>query len=540
VVAHELAHVVHQADADRNPTLSSAELEGEAVRGAELTVGGAAPGSVQNWSWPWEEEEERKEADPELVQRLVRELKTDRDAWKQHLGDPMSEQVLRNHSAIRHSYEGDPEFQKWIKDPRYRPAGATPAARAPAKWTPEQETRRQSVAAEVATKEAASKKQPQVAPSPRPNRDWAKQQAAMTSEERAKAGSVEGVSPRVRAEAAKTPIPYYIGNYEQMLLDFEQPFKYVPMVRAAIPLNRAIYGRDIINRPADRLKALGEAGTDVVLDASLFLGPESLMEMGVAPEETLAEAAMSKDVTGTTTGMTRELEQNIAERGVELGPQQPAMKDVFEPTATPTSEIPSEAEARAQTFEHSDIVDPGRQPRGFESGRASPGRPVKPGTLEDLESTAYKRARTPRSRGITRADQLEGFPLTKESEAARAQFDKVRDGYAKALNVDAGGNVHHAIELQVLDRYPGVYSADELNTLSNMRGISSAENPELHLSLIRKSWDHYYEQLDQILLREGLEPGMPQYNARVRGYLEAGRDKIDFVVRHVFTGAGVP
>lgn len=53
----------------------------------------------------------------------------------------------------------------------------------------------------------------------------------------------------------------------------------------------------------------------------------------------------------------------------------------------------------------------GRKPRGFDTGRATPGRNVKPGTLEDLEATSLDSARRPRSRSVTRSQQLEGIDL---------------------------------------------------------------------------------------------------------------------------------
>ncbi len=66
-----------------------------------------------------------------------------------------------------------------------------------------------------------------------------------------------------------------------------------------------------------------------------------------------------------------------------------------------------------------DVV--GRKPRGFETGRAKPGRNLTPGTMEDLETTALERARKPRSRNLTRADQLEGLDLAPGSGRADPQ-----------------------------------------------------------------------------------------------------------------------
>jgi len=54
---------------------------------------------------------------------------------------------------------------------------------------------------------------------------------------------------------------------------------------------------------------------------------------------------------------------------------------------------------------------------------------------------------------------------------ARERFKGLRDEYAKRLGVGQGGQVHHAIELQVLKHYPGAFTEAELNASENMRGI---------------------------------------------------------------------
>ncbi len=52
--------------------------------------------------------------------------------------------------------------------------------------------------------------------------------------------------------------------------------------------------------------------------------------------------------------------------------------------------------------------------------------------------------------------------------------------------------VHHGIERQVLQRYPGLLSEAELHSLENLRGIPKTGNPELHLSSIRRQWNEFY------------------------------------------------
>lgn len=58
--------------------------------------------------------------------------------------------------------------------------------------------------------------------------------------------------------------------------------------------------------------------------------------------------------------------------------------------------------------------------------------------------------------------------------------------------LDGRVNVHHAIEQQVLTRYPGVISNTELHSLDNLRGIPNDLNSTLHLSVLRKDWNRFY------------------------------------------------
>ena len=54
--------------------------------------------------------------------------------------------------------------------------------------------------------------------------------------------------------------------------------------------------------------------------------------------------------------------------------------------------------------------------------------------------------------------------------------------------------VHHAVEQQVLRRYPGVVSESEMHSLENLRGIPKGDiNNRVHLSQIRKEWNRFYK-----------------------------------------------
>ncbi|MFJ9181106.1 DUF6531 domain-containing protein [Streptomyces sp. NPDC102360] len=73
--------------------------------------------------------------------------------------------------------------------------------------------------------------------------------------------------------------------------------------------------------------------------------------------------------------------------------------------------------------------------------------------------------------------------------------DKYRDTFFNANPAQKGKPmvIHHAIEQQVLNKYPNVFRRDEINSLENLRGIPQAVNGRVHLSGIRKEWDSFYK-----------------------------------------------
>jgi len=107
--------------------------------------------------------------------------------------------------------------------------------------------------------------------------------------------------------------------------------------------------------------------------------------------------------------------------------------------------------------------------------------------------------------------QLDKTPFTKDLDALEYVSDVMtttRVGLAsttdyvttwrnKFPNLQGGSpgqyfNVHHAIERQVLTRWPGVFNELELHSLSNLRGVSGELNSSFHLSRIRNRWDDFY------------------------------------------------
>lgn len=207
--------------------------------------------------------------------------------------------------------------------------------------------------------------------------------------------------------------------------------------------------------------------------------------------------------------------------------------------ASPTQEIGGEAyEPTAHPLAGTVSA---RRPRGFEPTVQPPGRRVRSGTLEGLEPTAHPAARSPRQRGLTREQQLEGLTPEQlgargQAAAAGAKFKSLRGTYADKLGVGEGGQVHHAIELQTLDKYPGVFTEAELNSFSNMRGIPAEEEGamQLHQSKIREVLDRHYEKLDTDITAQGLKPGTPEYNSYVRRYLTSARDEVDYILGQFF------
>ena len=52
--------------------------------------------------------------------------------------------------------------------------------------------------------------------------------------------------------------------------------------------------------------------------------------------------------------------------------------------------------------------------------------------------------------------------------------------------------VHHAIEQQVLKKFPNLFTLEEIHVLENLRGIPKEINSDIHLSKIRKDWNRFY------------------------------------------------
>lgn len=53
--------------------------------------------------------------------------------------------------------------------------------------------------------------------------------------------------------------------------------------------------------------------------------------------------------------------------------------------------------------------------------------------------------------------------------------------------------VHHAVEKQVLNLYPGLFTQEEINLLFNLRGVPKTINGDLHLKALRVEWNKFYK-----------------------------------------------
>ncbi len=58
--------------------------------------------------------------------------------------------------------------------------------------------------------------------------------------------------------------------------------------------------------------------------------------------------------------------------------------------------------------------------------------------------------------------------------------------------------VHHGIEQQTLTRYPGLFTDAEIHDLTNLRGIPDIYNNDIHLSQIRKTWNQFYNDYEDL------------------------------------------
>jgi hypothetical protein len=102
-----------------------------------------------------------------------------------------------------------------------------------------------------------------------------------------------------------------------------------------------------------------------------------------------------------------------------------------------------------------------------------------------------------------RLEKIDGLiPINPVSEKyVKAEVGKVgRKDYTESFFAAHGEKLRHKIEVHravedwVHKLYPGLFTADEINSLANLRGIpKDGIGTALHRSKIRKEWNYFYE-----------------------------------------------
>lgn len=67
--------------------------------------------------------------------------------------------------------------------------------------------------------------------------------------------------------------------------------------------------------------------------------------------------------------------------------------------------------------------------------------------------------------------------------------------------------VHHAVEQQVLNKFPSVVTKTEMHSLENLRGIPNEINNTVHLGDIRVEWNRFYKPF----IANGTSPTQTQF-----------------------------
>ncbi len=412
VIAHELAHAIQQAQAPPPEGFrSSADLEteaGNAAAGGELT---AAPhGAAQHFDFFGlldGEEEKTPKPDAKRIAFISDRLRNDPEQWRELRMAPEFPLALQQAPDVAQRLQGDPEYGKWVRNHSY-----VPAASQHAKLEGEEQRHQE--------------KHPLPAASKDPGGDW------KSSFERNATLTQRGQ----RAGRRRVGLGEYYGEHERIL---DAPIPILEMVpggklaRLGLELG---HGEKVSGRRVDRLEKAKEFVVEAGLQSLQFIGPEAEAlgsESGVAgrelgapllgeTEETLLNVRSPAPVTEPIVdpaelhaSQTSEAAASLEQRGIELpeaesemvieGNEAPhgtsaearqraiELPEVEPETTIERNETPhgtsAEAEQRAESFTHSSDVDPARAPRGFESGRATPGRNVRPGGLEGLESHSF-------------------------------------------------------------------------------------------------------------------------------------------------------
>lgn len=346
--------------------------------------------------------------------------------------------------------------------------------------------------------------------------------------------------PRVdRFAAGLSVFAFFVDENRQLIEKLGPAGRWLVRNTARVNKLVAIYG----------IARLGQAGFRMA--KSLRTSAKSVRTEAASLELTAGERVTLSKLDEQTEALAAELEKGAAARKAEIDLSRPPANDNI-----PES-LPSEPAHQAVPRTGTDDFVPARGLDVRASGDTGAG-----GQAAGEPVMGPRKTGTPPTQGPPRGptgnepggdlEPYEGSqkaprktPLRRPSnntasEAARVKFDKVRDDYAQALGLPKGGQVHHAIELQTLDRFPGAYTEAELNSVANMRGVPPEleGKMQLHQSKIREVWNRHYREIEADIAQKGLKPGSAEYRATVRWHLAQDREEIDHVLGQFFSEEG--
>lgn len=120
----------------------------------------------------------------------------------------------------------------------------------------------------------------------------------------------------------------------------------------------------------------------------------------------------------------------------------------------------------------------------------------------------------------TTGEVIEG--LLVRGTRGKPDYRQIADLFFKEIVSDTNV-IHHAIEQQVLKRFPGIFALHEIHGGTNLRTIiRGAFNSEVHLSKIRILWNDFYLALERAGLgRDATRAAFKNYSLYVDRYIDA-------------------
>lgn len=141
--------------------------------------------------------------------------------------------------------------------------------------------------------------------------------------------------------------------------------------------------------------------------------------------------------------------------------------------------------------------------------------------VDTVDENLTKSGRTPRSGDRVRISSADGTEFEGTVFGGTKTAPDYRD-LARIGGLSPDANViHHAVEQQVLERFPRAFTRAEINSLSRLRAIPRGVfNSRVHLSRIRLMWNEMYEALERRALTALQQrSAIMQYMNRVDGFI---------------------